>query len=60
MIGAIMYFVMPVDAIPDWIAVLGFTDDAAVITFTLKQVKGDIEKFLEWKKNQENSEERGL
>lgn len=27
---ALAYFVMPADGIPDFIAVLGFTDDAAV------------------------------
>jgi len=29
-LAALAYFVMPVDAIPDVIAGLGFTDDAAV------------------------------
>ena len=29
--GALAYFVLPADAIPDFIAVLGFTDDAAVL-----------------------------
>lgn len=31
LLGAVAYFVMPVDVVPDAIAVLGFTDDAAVI-----------------------------
>lgn len=31
MLGAVAYFVLPVDAIPDVIAVFGYTDDAAVI-----------------------------
>ena len=30
MLAALAYFVMPVDAVPDFIAGLGFTDDAAV------------------------------
>lgn len=30
-IGALLYFVLPLDVIPDWIPILGFTDDAAVI-----------------------------
>lgn len=29
-IGALAYFIMPVDAIPDFIALLGYGDDAAV------------------------------
>ena len=30
MLAALAYFVMPVDAVPDFIAGLGYTDDAAV------------------------------
>ena len=29
--GALAYFVLPADAVPDIIAVLGYTDDAAVL-----------------------------
>jgi uncharacterized membrane protein YkvA (DUF1232 family) len=35
MLAALAYFVLPVDAIPDVIAGLGFTDDAAVFTALL-------------------------
>ncbi|MRG87796.1 YkvA family protein [Salinibacillus xinjiangensis] len=52
-VGAILYFVMPADAIPDFLVGLGFTDDAAVIGFALKKVKDDVDKFLEWKEAQE-------
>jgi len=31
LLGAVAYFVMPVDVVPDAIAVLGFTDDATVL-----------------------------
>nr|WP_281427646.1 DUF1232 domain-containing protein [Mesobacillus maritimus] len=55
-VGAILYFVMPADAIPDVIAGLGFTDDAAVIGFTLRQVKADLDKFNAWKREQEQEE----
>ena len=30
MMAALAYFVLPTDAIPDFLGVLGFTDDAAV------------------------------
>lgn len=32
MFAALAYFVLPVDAVPDFIAGLGYTDDAAVFT----------------------------
>ena len=56
-VGTIIYFVMPADAIPDVIAGLGFTDDATVIAFTLKKVKEDLDKFIKWKNERDNEEE---
>ena len=29
-VSALVYFIMPIDAIPDVLALLGYTDDAAV------------------------------
>ena len=45
---AIIYFVSPFDLIPDWIPVVGFIDDAAVIAFVLKQINIDLNQFLQW------------
>jgi uncharacterized membrane protein YkvA (DUF1232 family) len=42
LIGAIAYFVLPIDAIPDVMPVLGFTDDAAVLATALKLVASSI------------------
>ena len=50
-IAGILYFVTPIDLIPDFIAGLGIVDDAAVIGFILKQISGDLEKFKIWKEN---------
>jgi len=38
MLAGLAYFVMPADAIPDFIAGLGYTDDAAVFTALLALV----------------------
>lgn len=48
-IAAIIYFVSPIDLMPDFLIGLGIIDDAAVIGFVLKQVTADLEKFKLWK-----------
>jgi uncharacterized membrane protein YkvA (DUF1232 family) len=42
LVGALAYFVLPVDAIPDVLPVLGFTDDAAVLATAIKLVSSHI------------------
>jgi uncharacterized membrane protein YkvA (DUF1232 family) len=41
-VGAIAYFVMPFDAIPDFLPLIGFTDDAAVIAATIATVRAHL------------------
>ena len=38
LIGALAYFVLPFDAIPDMMPVLGFADDAAILATALRLV----------------------
>ncbi len=38
LVAAIAYFVLPFDAIPDFLPVVGFTDDAAVLATAIKLV----------------------
>jgi len=47
-IAAVIYFVMPLDLIPDFILSFGFIDDAALFAWILSSLKADIEQFLEW------------
>lgn len=47
--GAILYFLMPVDLIPDFIPVFGYLDDVAVIGLVIKQISIDLEKYKKWK-----------
>ena len=42
--AGLAYFVMPVDAIPDIFAGIGYTDDAAVITAVLAMVGANIKR----------------
>ncbi|TLS38057.1 YkvA family protein [Pseudalkalibacillus caeni] len=47
-IAALLYFVIPTDAIPDVLVGFGYIDDAAVIGFVTSQLHKEISKFLEW------------
>jgi uncharacterized membrane protein YkvA (DUF1232 family) len=42
LLGALAYFVLPIDAIPDMLPVLGYTDDAAVLVTALRIVSTHI------------------
>ena len=42
LVGALAYFILPVDAIPDVLPVIGFTDDAAVLATAIKLVASHI------------------
>ena len=42
LLGAIAYFILPFDFIPDMLPVLGFTDDAAVLAMAIKLVSSSI------------------
>jgi uncharacterized membrane protein YkvA (DUF1232 family) len=42
LIGALAYFIMPFDFIPDMMPIVGFTDDAAVLATALRLVATHI------------------
>ena len=46
--GGILYFVSPLDLIPDFIPVLGYLDDITVLLWIANSIKGDLEDFEEW------------
>ena len=56
-VGAVVYFIMPADLVPDFIAGLGFADDAAVIAGVVSAVKDELEKFKAWQPTDEEPTE---
>ena len=52
-VASIIYFVMPLDVLPDFIVGLGFIDDAALFAWTLRSVANDLERFIQWEGTQD-------
>ncbi len=42
---AVLYFITPVDLVPDFIPVLGYVDDATVVALTIKLIQDDMKKY---------------
>jgi len=47
-VAAMIYFINPLDLIPDFIPGLGYVDDAALIAWLLKSLAGDLHQFRNW------------
>lgn len=44
LLGALAYFVMPFDVLPDMLALVGFSDDIAVLTAAFAAISGQIKQ----------------
>lgn len=53
-IGGLIYVIAPVDAIPDFIPVVGYVDDAGVIALVLNLIDSDLQAYKKWKSSQKN------
>lgn len=51
-LAAIIYFINPIDFIPDVVPVLGFSDDFGVLLWVYNSVSKEVDKFLTWEKSQ--------
>ena len=54
-VAAVLYFLMPIDVIPEWPAGLGFVDDAAVIAWVMNTVGPELGKFRQWETSRAQS-----
>lgn len=50
-LAAIIYFLNPLDLIPDFIPLMGLTDDFGVLVWVYNSVSTEIDKFLTWEKS---------
>ncbi len=53
MIASLVYFLSPLDLLPDFLPILGYADDIALLTFVIKTVSEEIEKYELWKINKD-------
>ena len=54
LVFGLLYFVTPMDVVPDFVPLLGFSDDLSILYFIIKNFKSDIEAFKVWELNQES------
>ena len=52
LIAGILYLVLPFDVLADFIPVLGWVDDAAVLGFILATEQNDVNEYLKWKETE--------
>lgn len=56
-VSALVYFVSPIDFIPDSIPIVGYFDDAAVITTCWVLVESDAQEYKAWREKNGKIEE---
>ncbi|MCX6760409.1 MAG: YkvA family protein [Candidatus Nealsonbacteria bacterium] len=55
---ALVYFLSPIDLIPDFLLIIGYTDDFIVLSKVWESIKLDLKNYLLWKKG--NPRDYGL
>ncbi|GAB3541776.1 YkvA family protein [Spirosoma fluminis] len=56
-IAVLIYFVSPIDILPDFLPIVGLTDDIALMLWLFSGIKDDIEKFRLWEQSNSTSQE---
>jgi len=51
-VAALLYFLSPVDLVPDWLLGVGFLDDLAVLAWVVRRWQSEIDAFKLWRDGQ--------
>ncbi|MCG8386905.1 MAG: DUF1232 domain-containing protein [Cytophagales bacterium] len=49
-VAAILYFITPIDLIPDFIPITGLVDDFTVMVWVYNKIQQEVDKFILWEK----------
>jgi len=49
-IAILLYFISPIDFVPDFIPVIGLLDDVALLAWFMSSIKTEMDKFTEWER----------
>lgn len=52
-LATLVYFVLPIDLVPDFLPLVGFTDDIALVVFIFQRLQEEIDRFEQWEKNKQ-------
>lgn len=56
LVGAFIYFVNPMDLVPDFIPLKGLLDDATVLIYIFGSIRGELDQYRQWMSQKEDSE----
>lgn len=51
MVLALVYFLSPIDLIPDFLGFFGFADDLSIVLAVYAKLKDEVDGFLDWEKS---------
>ena len=56
LLAAVLYFLSPIDLIPDLIPLSGLIDDAGILALVISQFQSDLDNYQIWKSKQNKKE----
>ncbi len=51
-VAGLLYFLMPLDAVPDWLLGVGLLDDLAVLAWVLRTWDAELQAYRIWREQQ--------